>query len=155
MPPCKTTSASGHRPAMPLRPPARLSPCALSAPPIPPPRWSIPPSKYFGQSTCLIFSHTASRSRDKVSHTDSSIVLVGARRSSPGMEELRYDCGRGFRDEDDCMFPVKGARSELDCKGSSRSLMSARGSHISQIKIYNCKDVPSSGSIKSCSISVL
>ena len=82
-------------------------------------------------------------------------MLVGARRSSPGIEELRYDCGRGFRDEDDCMFPVKGARSELYCKGSSRSLMSARESHFSQISVYNYKNVPSSGSIKSCSISVL
>lgn len=113
MPPWSTTSASGHLPATPLKPPARLSPSPLSAPPMPPPLCSIPPSRYLGQRTCLIFSHTASRSRDNVSHTDSSIVLVGARLSSPGIDELRYDWDRGLR-EDDWMLPVNGARSELD-----------------------------------------
>jgi len=125
MPPCNTTSASGHLPAMPLKPPARLPLSPRSAPPIPPPLCRIPPRRYFGHSTCLIFSQTANRSLDRVSHTDSSIVFVGARRSSPGIEELRYDWGRGLRDDEDWMLPVNGARSELDCKGSSRSLMLA------------------------------
>lgn len=89
MPPCKTTSASGHLPARPLTPPAKLSPSPRSAPPMPPPLCNTPPKRYFGQSTCLIFSHTASRSRESVSHTDSSIVLRGALLSSPGIEELR------------------------------------------------------------------
>ena len=40
------------------------------------------------------------------------MVLVGARRSSPGIVELRYDWGRGLRD-DDWMLPVSGARSEF------------------------------------------
>lgn len=99
MPPCKTTSASGQRPAMPRKPPARLSPSPRSAPPNPPPLCKNPPSKYLGHNTWRIFSQTASRSRESVSHTDSSIVLLGARRSSPGSVELRYDCGRGLRDE--------------------------------------------------------
>lgn len=99
--PWSTTSASGHLPAIPLMPPAMLSPSPLSAAPIPPPLCSMPPSRYFGQSTCLIFSHTASRSRDSVSHTDSSIVFEGARRSSPGIEELRYPWGRGFLEDED------------------------------------------------------
>ena len=89
MPPCRTTSASGHLPAIALRPPAELSPSPRSAPPMPPPLCNIPPRRYFGQSTCLIFSHTASKSLERVSQTDSSIVFVGARLSSPGMEELR------------------------------------------------------------------
>ena len=122
MPPWRTTSASGHLPATPRKPPARLSPSPLSAPPMPAPLCSIPPSRYLGQRTCLIFSHTASRSRDSVSHTDSSIVFVGARLSSPGIDELRYDWDRGLREEDDWMLPVKGARSEFDCEGSSRPL---------------------------------
>ena len=131
IPPCNTTSASGHLPAIPLRPPARLSPSPRSAPPMPPPLCSIPPSRYLGHNTCLIFSHTANKSLDRVSHTDSSMVSVGARRSSPGIEELRYDCGRGLRDDEDWMLPVNGARSELDCRGSSRSLMFADRIHVS------------------------
>lgn len=127
IPPCSTTSASGHLPAMPLIVP--LSP--RSAPPIPPPLCRIPPRRYFGHSTCLIFSHTANRSLDRVSHTDSSIVFVGARRSSPGIEEFRYDCGRGFRDDEDWMLPVSGARSEFVCIGSSRSLMLANEWNVS------------------------
>lgn len=136
MPPCNTTSASGHLPAIPLRPPARLASWVPSAPPIPAPRWSMPPSRYLGHSTCLIFSHTAKRSRDSVSHTDSSIVFVGARRSSPGIEELRYDCGSGFRDDDDCIFPVNGALSEFVCRGSSRSFISAIGTLISTMTMF-------------------
>jgi hypothetical protein len=95
IPPCSTASASGHLPTIPLNcpilgtPPARLSPSPRSAPPIPPPWFSMPPSKYFGHSTWRIFSQTASRSRRSVSHTVSSRVLTGARRSSPGMAELR------------------------------------------------------------------
>lgn len=95
IPPCKSASASGHLPTNPLNcpivgtPPPRLSPSPLSAPPSPPPWFSIPPRRYLGQSTCLIFSHTASKSLLSVSQTDSSSVLSGARRSSPGMAELR------------------------------------------------------------------
>lgn len=131
MPPWRTTSASGHLPATPLNPPARLSPSPLSAPPMPPPLCSTPPSRYLGQRTCLIFSHTASISRDKVSHTDSSIVLVGARLSSPGIDELRYDLDRGLREEDDWMLPVNGTRSEVDCRVSSRSLIFAASTYVS------------------------
>lgn len=40
------------------------------------------------------------------------------------MLELRYDCGRGLRD-DVWMLPVKGARSDEGSIGSSRSLMLA------------------------------
>lgn len=131
MPPWSTTSASGHLPATPLKPPARLSPSPLSAPPMPPPLCSIPPSRYLGQRTCLNFSHTASRSRDNVSHTDSSMVFVGTRLSSPGIDELRYDWDRGLREDDDWMLPVNGARSEFDCRGSSRSLMFAASTYVS------------------------
>src|ERR1700753_4052214 len=85
---CNTVSASGH---LPSNPPATW-PDSGSPPPIPPPPLnSIPPSRYLGQSTSLIFSHTALRSLDNVSQTDSSIVLVGARRSSPGMADVKYD----------------------------------------------------------------
>ncbi len=90
IPACKTTSASGHLPIPSTLPPSlRLSPSPLSAAPMPPPRCKMPPRRYFGHNTSLIFSHTASRSRDSVSHTLSSIVFVGARRSSPGIEEVR------------------------------------------------------------------
>ena len=51
-------------------------------------------------------------------------MFVGARRSSPGIEEFRYDWGSGLREED-WILPVRGARSELECTGSSRSLMFA------------------------------
>ena len=59
-------------------------------------------------------------------------MFVGARLSSPGIDELRYDWDRGLRDEDDWMLPVKGARSELDCEGSSRLLTFAAELYISQ-----------------------
>ena len=52
-------------------------------------------------------------------------MFVGARLSSPGIDELRYDWDRGLREEGDWMLPVKGARSELDCEGSSRLLIFA------------------------------
>lgn len=61
----------------------------------------------------------ASRSRDKVSHTVSSMVFVGARRSSPPTAEVRYDCV--LPPDREPMFPVSGARSEVPCMGSSRS----------------------------------
>lgn len=96
MPPCSTTSASGHRPTNPLnRPPNPSLPNPLDSPrsavpPIPPPPLvSIPPSRYFGYSTWRIFSHTANRSRDSVCQTVSSMVFCGARRSSPGIEDVR------------------------------------------------------------------
>lgn len=57
-------------------------------------------------------------------------MFEGARRSSPGIEELRYPWGRGFREDEDWMLPVNGARSELDCIGSSRSLMFASSTVI-------------------------
>ena len=123
IPPSSKASASGHLPAMPLNPPAKLSPSPLSAPPIPPPLCNMPPNKYLGHNTSLIFSQDARRSLDRVSHTDSSIVFVGALRSSPGMDELRYDCGSGSLEDGGRMLPVKGARA--DCKGSSRSSISA------------------------------
>jgi hypothetical protein len=56
---------------------------------MPPPRCIMPPSRYLGYSTCCILLQMAMRSRESVSHTVSSIVLVGARRSSPGMLEVR------------------------------------------------------------------
>lgn len=66
----------------------------------------------------------AKTSRDSVSHTVSSMVLVGARRSSPGMLDVRYDCvPAGAR----CRLPVNGARSELAWSGSSRSSRVAVG----------------------------
>ena len=92
MPPCRITSASGHLPAMFLRPPPKPSASPRSAAPMPPPLCIIPPNRYFGYSTCFIFSHIAKMSRDNVSQTVSSMVLVGARRSSPGMLDVRYDC---------------------------------------------------------------
>ena len=52
------------------------------------------------------------------------MVLIGARRSSPCIAELRYDWDVLFRDEEDWILPVNGARS--DCSGSSRSSMVAR-----------------------------
>ncbi len=67
----------------------------------------------------------ASRSRDSVSHTVSSMVLVGARRSSPGMVEVRYDCVLPPGREE--MLPVSGARSEMPWIGSSRSSSVAVG----------------------------
>ena len=58
-------------------------------------------------------------------------MLVGARLSSPGIEELRYDWDRGLREDDDWILPVNGARSELDCKESSKLLLSAAGIYFS------------------------
>ena len=58
-------------------------------------------------------------------------MLVGARLSSPGIDELRYDLDRGLREEDDWMLPVNGARSEFDCRGPSRSLMFAAVIYVS------------------------
>ena len=144
--PCKRASASGSLLAIPRRPPAiPLSP--LSKPPKPPSRCSIPPSRYRGISTKRIFSHDARKSLDKVSHTDSSIVLVGARRSSPWIASLRYAL-----EDDGWILPVKGARS--DSRGSSRSLIFARGP-LTPGNYLNVYTVPSSGSIKSCSIELL
>jgi hypothetical protein len=90
IPPWRIPSASGHRPTSPLISPPKpwLSPRSAAFMP-PPPLCSIPPKRYLGHSTCFIFSHTASRSLDKVAHTLSSIVFCGARRSSPGMLEVR------------------------------------------------------------------
>lgn len=113
------TSASGHLPARPLIPPPNPSASPRSAAPMPPPCCIMPPKRYLGYSTCFSFSHIANRSRDNVSHTVSSIVLVGARRSSPPTAEVRYDCV--FPAERDPMFPVSGARSEVPSMGSSRS----------------------------------
>lgn len=89
VPPWRMTSASGHRPAMFLRPPPKPSASPRSAAPMPPPRCMMPPSRYLGYRTCFIFSQMAKMSRDSVSHTVSSMVLVGARRSSPGMLDVR------------------------------------------------------------------
>ena len=87
IPACRMTSASGHLPAMFRRPEPSDSP--RSAAPMPPPRCMMPPSRYLGYRTCFIFSHIAKMSRDSVSHTVSSMVFVGARRSSPGMLEVK------------------------------------------------------------------
>jgi len=89
MPLCRMASASGHLPAIFLRLPPRPSASPRSAAPMPPPCCIMPPSRYLGYSTCFIFSHIANKSLDSVSHTVSSMVLVGARRSSPGMVEVR------------------------------------------------------------------
>lgn len=136
MPPCNTASASGHRPTRPrtcpIAPcnPPPMSPSASSPLPVPalPPPFITPPSRYFGYNTCRIFSHTASRSRRSVSHTVSSMVLSGARRSSPAIAELRYPCAepaaRWFELAcEEVMVPVRGARSEVEAwlAGSSRS----------------------------------
>jgi hypothetical protein len=80
----------------------------------------MPPSRYLGYSTCFIFSQMANRSRESVSHTVSSMVLVGARRSSPGMLDVRYDCVLAAPARD-AMLPVSGARSDVPWRGSSRS----------------------------------
>src|ERR1700761_3544495 len=123
---CKTASASGHLPKTPLA----ASPSPLSASPaIPSPlRVRMPPRRYFGQSTSRTFSHTAFKSRDKVSQTDSSIVFVGARRSSPEIADVKYDWLFGPLEDDDrdCILPVKGVRSlAAGCSGSSKSSRSA------------------------------
>lgn len=133
IPPCKTTSASGSLLTSPRRAPILSLPNPVASPrsadpPLPPPpRIIMPPSRYCGQRTCLIFSHTARRSRESVSQTDSSIVFCGARRSSPGMDEVRYELDTGFREappaaEDDEMFPVNGVRSVVEPSGSSASM---------------------------------
>lgn len=126
MPPCSTTSASGHRPTIPLipeRPFPKPVASPLSAAPIPPPLVKNPPSRYLGQSTCLNFSQTARKSRDNVSHTDSSMVFCGARRSSPGIDEVRYDPDIGGLEGVEDMLPVKGVRSEeVLRRGSSASI---------------------------------
>jgi hypothetical protein len=92
-----------------------------------------PPNRYFGYSTSRILDQTARRSRRRVSHTDSSIVFPDARRSSPGMREVKYEL------ELLPMLPVRGAREEVDCwcwRGSSRSSRLAGAcKHIFQI--YN------------------
>lgn len=116
IPPWRTTSASGHLPTNPLIPPPTPLPNPLASPrsaaPIPSPRANIPPSRYLGHNTCRIFSQTASRSRDNVAHTVSSMVFCGARRSSPGMEDVRKEPVMLGRDEEeDAMFPVRGVRS--------------------------------------------
>jgi hypothetical protein len=118
MPLWSSVSASGHLPAMFLKLPPRPSASPRSAAPMPAPRCIIPPSRYLGYSTCFIFSHMARTSRDSVSQTVSSMVLVGARRSSPGMLEVRYDCAAPDRED---IFPVNGARSEVPWRGSSKS----------------------------------
>jgi hypothetical protein len=53
------------------------------------------------------------------------------------------------------MLPVNGARSELECTGSSRSLMFAASRVSVEALLQSQGYVPSSGSIRSCSISVL
>jgi hypothetical protein len=52
-------------------------------------------------------------------------VFVGARRSSPGKREVRYDSLSGREEEPEEMLPVKGAREEVGWRGSSRSSRSA------------------------------
>jgi hypothetical protein len=133
MPLCRRASASGHLPAMFLKLPPSPSASPRSAAPMPPPLCIMPPSRYLGYSTCFIFSHIASRSRDSVSHTVSSMVLVGARRSSPGILDVKYDCVFAAPDRDD-IFPVRGARSEVPCRGSSRSSRVAVGRQL----MYSC-----------------
>jgi len=134
-PSANTVSASGHRPTNPrICPSAPLTPCSPLPPSKPPlSRLKTPPSKYLGQSTCLIFPHTASRSLFSVSHTDSSSVLSGARRSSPLMALLRRPCVL-FAVRvlawawDVVMRPVRGAREECEeGRGSSRSSSVAVG----------------------------
>jgi hypothetical protein len=126
MPLCRIASASGHLPARLLKLPPKPSASPRSAAPMPPPCCIMPPNRYLGYSTCFIFSHIAKMSLDSVSHTVSSMVLVGARRSSPGMLEVRYDCVFAAPDREE-MFPVRGARSEVPWRGSSRSSRVAMG----------------------------
>lgn len=52
------------------------------------------------------------------------MVFVGARRSSPGMREVRYDSLRGW--ESRAMFPVRGAREDWDWRGWRGSSRSSR-----------------------------
>lgn len=57
------------------------------------------------------------------------MVFVGARLSSPGIADVRYDCELAPpREDDDWIFPVKGVRSVVfaGCSGSSRSSSVAR-----------------------------
>ena len=135
MPPWSTTSASGHLPTSSLIPPPRLSASPLSAALMPPPLRSIPPRRYLGHRTCFIFSHTANRSLERVSHTLSSMVFCGALRSSPGMEEVRYDWDTGFRDEvDEPMLPVRGVRSVVVWRGSSLSSTGKRSAAYPEVE---------------------
>jgi hypothetical protein len=68
-----------------------------------------------------------------VSQTDSSIVLVGARRSSPGMRDVQPEEALvGAEDEEEPMVPeTRGAREDDEAgagrwsRGSSKSLRSA------------------------------
>ena len=100
------------------------SPIAPGPLPAPPPPNPVPDSRTsfafghflnvnFGQRTAFIFSHTAKMSRDSVLQTDSSRVLVGARRSSPGMAEVRWV---GFN----------GVVAEAASSGSSSSISTTR-----------------------------
>lgn len=90
------------------------SPMTLTPPPDPPDSSTSFASGHFlnvnlGYSTAFIFAHTAKMSRESVSQTDSSRVFFWARRSSPGIAEVR---ALGFR----------GAVGLS--RGSSRSLIS-------------------------------
>lgn len=49
----------------------------------------LPPNRYLGYKTSRIFCQTAIRSRLRVAQTDSSMVLVDALRSSPGIVDVR------------------------------------------------------------------
>lgn len=155
MPLCRMASASGHLPAMLRRLPPTPSASPRSAAPMPPPRCIMPPSRYLGYSTCFIFSQMANTSLDSVSQTVSSMVLVGARRSSPGMVDVRYDCVFAAPGRDE-MLPVSGARSEVPCSGSSRSSRVAVCGELMSCQycwwVYvqaGGRHAPSSGSIKS------
>ena len=90
---------------------APLSPSSLSN--------IVPPNKYLGYKTSRILSQMARRSRRRVSQTVSSIVLVGARRSSPGMRFVQDV----VLEEEEPMVPVRGARWEVEgfWRGSSKS----------------------------------
>ena len=70
-----------------------------------------PPNRYFGYKTSLILLHTARRSLDRVSHTDSSMVLSVAL-SAPGIAFVRYCSLRGREEELEPMLPVSGAWEE-------------------------------------------
>lgn len=66
-----------------------------------------------------------------MAQTVSSMVFCGARRSSPGMEEVRYELemlGRDEAEDVEAMFPVRGVRSVVGSlwRGSSAS-MAVRG----------------------------
>jgi hypothetical protein len=81
--------------------------------------------------------HTPSKSRRSVSQTDSSIVFVGARRSSPPIRDVHAPAvPEAVLEADDPILPVRGAREDdAGCSGSSNELRSAGG----RANLTNCQ----------------